>query len=310
MARGQFQILFGVIALLIFAGSVVALAYYWERVFKPDRAAVIKLETDPKKKVIVETVDPGKKEFQYAVEAIKKDDFATASSHLEKIMRFYNDSGKFYEAKRILGEINVDLLFADATGPGKSEYTVRSGDALASIASRNNTTIDYIMRANQRSGTMIHPGDKLWVSPLSFTLKVNLKAKTLTVFRIDKPAGKEIGGETAASGGAAQIAAETFFKEYPLVEVNLPPTIKVPQDTSISNKQAWQDGKQIPFSDPRYYQSHKWLSTSRPGLLVQAAPLDPETATIERKTGILLNAWDMAELYTYIRTGTTLRLDE
>jgi len=74
-------------------------------------------------------------------------------------MRYYPESAKFVEAKRILGEINLDLLISESPAPWKDKYTVKSGDpGLAAIASRHKTTVDFIMRANGAQWRSHSPG--------------------------------------------------------------------------------------------------------------------------------------------------------
>ena len=44
-------------------------------------------------------------------------------------MRYYPESAKYAQAKRVLGEINLDLLHLGGTGPGKYKYMVKNGEA-------------------------------------------------------------------------------------------------------------------------------------------------------------------------------------
>jgi len=299
MARSQFQILFGVIVFGILCGVVILLVYYWEKVLKPDQQAVKTITTE-ETQANIPPPDPGRKEFAKAMEMIEADNLTVAQFHLQRILRYYADSEKFEEAKRVLGEINADLLLSDTPAPGKVEYTVKSGDALSRIASRNATTIDYIMRANGRTGTVIHPGNKLWVTPLVFSLEANIPKKTLTAYRIEASKDSSGDGETEVQ--------EVFFKEYPIVDVNLPPTVRVPTTTSVEAKSAWVGSKVVQFTNPAYHSSSKWLNTAKRGLLIRSAPENLAAASEEEKQGILLNPSDIAELYIYIRSGTKLRL--
>ncbi len=295
MARQQqFKILIAVIIFGILAGASIITAFYWEKVLKPERMAVKELKRTSAA-LEVEAPDPGRKEFESAIELIRAGNLAAAQERLAYLMRFYPDSSKYAEARRIAGEINLDLLLSDSPAPFKVEYTVQSGDALSKIASRYQCTLDFIMRANGRTGTVIHIGDKLWVAPLVFVLEADLSARRLTVHRLSKD---------EASGGTL----ESFFKDYPILDANLPPTIRLPSSYEIEDKPAWLGTRRARFTDPRYHLAHRWLQTGKPGLVIQAIPENLEEASFEKKTGILLDPGDMKELYTYIRTGTTLRL--
>ncbi len=47
--------------------------------------------------------------------------------------------------------------------PQVTRYTVKKGDTLSAIASRNGSSVAAIQRANRISGTLIHPGQSLVV---------------------------------------------------------------------------------------------------------------------------------------------------
>lgn len=297
MARGQqLRILIGVLAAGVLGSALVGSAYYWERVVKPQRSVAQRLIERERGG---QRPDPGLKEFATALELIQSGDLFAARERLAYLMRYYSDSSKYGEAKRVLGEINVDLLISRSPAPWKTNYTVRPGDSLSRIASIHRCTLDFIIRANGLTSTSLTPGDKLWVAPLEFALRANLKARTLTLFRRIAPE------DSGAKGGG-----EEFFKEYQIVEIDLPPTVRVPYETKISDKPAWEGSKPVPFSatKPSYFTAHRWLQTSKSGLVIQAAPPDPASAPAEWKAGILLSEGDLKELYTIVRTGTPLRL--
>jgi hypothetical protein len=298
MARGQqLRILIGVVAAGVLGSALVGAAYYWEKVIKPQRNVVQRLIERERSG---DKPDPGQKEFAAALDFIRTGDFFAARERLAYLMRYYSDSAKYPEAKRVLGEINVDLLISKSPAPWKTNYTVRPGDSLSRIASIHRCTLDYIVRANGLTTINLTPGDKLWVAPLEFSLKANMKERTLTLFR----------QLTAETRGDARSTEEEFFKEYRIVEFDLPPTVRIPYETKISDKPAWEGSKPVPFSatKPAYFSAHRWLQTNKPGLVIQPVPADPVSVPAERKAGILLAEGDLKELYTIVRTGTPLRL--
>ncbi len=303
----QFTILIAVVALGILGAAIVGVAYFFEQVVKPETVA---LQTIKQQQRAPDSLpDPGAKEYEAAIEMIKAGEMVTARDRLAYLMRYYSESAKFAEAKRVLGEINLDLLLSDVPSPGKIKYVVKSGDAgLAAIASRHKTTVDYIVRANGLSSNVIHPGDEYWLSTLIFVLEAKLSKRELIVYRVESP---ELASNEPATKAAEPAVVETFFKSYPILDANLPPTVKVPSAADINDKPAWlPNGRRASFGTAGYHGAHRWLQTARPGLVIQAAPQDPESASIERKSGILLAPSDINELYTYIRTGTALRLAE
>tara|TARA_R110002096_G_scaffold147671_19_gene307756 strand:+ start:21153 stop:22082 length:930 start_codon:yes stop_codon:yes gene_type:complete len=305
-AHNQLKILSGVIALIILGGAVVLMAYYWEKVLRPEKVAIQKVEAVKVGDIVAPPPDPGLKPFEAAVQHIKAEEWEQARSQLYYLMRYYPDSSKYEESKRILGEINADLLLSSSPMPGKIQHTVRSGDYFTVLQKKYSTTIDFILRANSRTTHFVRIGDKLWVMPLYFAMDADLQNRKLTVYRVE-----EVTPEVAAVGGteaAAPEKQEVFFKEYSIVDVNLPPTVSVPYSTKVNSKPAWLGNKRASFEQAEYHLAQKWLQTSKVGVAIKAAPEDIENATEDRKMGILMSPSDMSELFTYVRVGAPLRL--
>ena len=317
MGGSQLKILLAVFALGLLGAAGVLVAYMWEKKYKPEIEAVQDLEADKQLEPTARPLpDPGKKQYAYAMEAIRNGELDEARKHLTFILKYYEDSSTFHEAKRVLGELNVDELLSPSEGPGKLEYTVKSGDALTLIARRNHTTIDYILRVNGRTSDIIRIGDKLWVTPLQFSLEANVSDKTLTVYRLMRPEGETEPNPATETGGEGDDEdaedtsnlEEVFFKEYPIQDINIPPQVSVPLTTAISAKPAWNGSKRAEFSYASYHESNRWLQTSRPGVLIQESVADQDNAAEDRKLGFLMSGPDSRELYTYIRVGTELRV--
>jgi len=74
----------------------------------------------------------------------------------------------------------------------------------------------------------------------------------------------------------AAVPIEIFFKAYPILDANLPPTIKVPSTTEHQRQAClvgeWEAGSLRFFHLPG---AHRWLQTAKPGLVLQPLPLDP-----------------------------------
>ncbi|MCF6312715.1 MAG: LysM peptidoglycan-binding domain-containing protein [Verrucomicrobiales bacterium] len=167
---------------------------------------------------------------------------------------------------------------------GKTEYVVESGDALAAIARRNKTTIDYIMRANGRVTGVIHPGDRLMVFPLQFEVVID-KSDEMVVLKLKG----------------------VFFKEYPVIQFALPPQIKVPVKTEIKDRVAWFGEKRVLFNDKNYLNSKKWLQTNRRGLIIRAFDGSDKK---EQDFGILVAPEDLEEMFVLFRVSTPIRFIE
>ena len=164
---------------------------------------------------------------------------------------------------------------------GKAEYIVKSGDALAAIARKHKTTIDYIMRANDRTSAVIHPGDRLTVYPLDFTVVIDQSEQTIRL---------ELKG--------------LFFKEYAIVALALPPQVKPPVKTTIKDRVAWFGERRVLFNDKSYLKSKKWLQTARRGLIIKGFDGSDKE---EEDFGILVAPKDLEEMFTLIRVSTPIR---
>ncbi len=289
MAR--LKLLFAFFALMVLAAGVFGAAYYWEKIARPNWEMVQTIENNTPGKSKKQPPDLGKREYLAAAELLKQGELMAARDRLYYLMEYYPESAYYSEAKRVAGEINLDLLISKLPIPAKTEYVVKSGDALTTIARKSECTIDYIMRANSRTTHLIFPGDRLTVYPLDFEVAISLKNRSVTVNRDG-----------------------SFLKEYPIVETNLPPVLKPPVTATISEKVAWDGGRPVNFTSKEYMDSAKWIRTNKIGLFIRAyePPADGGDDTEARKTpensGILVARPDMEELFTILRTGSPVSL--
>jgi hypothetical protein len=283
MAQAQLKIFAAVVSLTILAGTVVGAIYAWEKIFKPE------LETKQELKSVLGTQagksDPGKEVFTQAMELTRQNELDGAKEKLRQLIKIYRDSDRYPDARRVLGEMNMDRLFSRSPMPGKLEFTVNREAGLDLIANKNRTTIPFIRRINNLGSTVIHPGDRLIIYPLDFEMQVRPNAKQITLVHL---------GE--------------FFKDYQIREINLQPNTRLPASTYIANKQAFVGDKSIRDSDARYGMSRKWLqtasSTTRAGIIFCAPP---KKKGDESPNGIYLDESDIEELSTIIRLRTVVK---
>jgi len=229
MARAQFKILIYLVVLGLTLGSM-ALAYYiYMKVLSPEER--LREELSRIRRAELPKIDPGLKRFEAAAGLLKEGSFHEAREALFRMVQQFPESAAAPEAKRIIGEINMDELFSREPVPGKRDYIVQPGDSLALIATRQNTTMDLLIRLNGLMGATLHPGDHLTVLPVSFNLVVDASAKTVTLRRV---AGEK----------------EVFFKEYQATDLRLPAGMKLPAEMEIKGKSAMLDGRAVLSTDP------------------------------------------------------------
>mgnify|MGYP001627292194 CR=1 FL=1 len=297
MARAQFKLLVYLVVLGLTLGSM-ALAYYiYMKVLSPEER--LREELSRIRRAELPKIDPGLKRFETAAGLLKEGRFNEAREALFRIVQQFPDSAASPEAKRIIGEINMDELFSREPVPGKRDYIVQPGDSLALIATRQNTTMDLLIRLNGLMGATLHPGDHLTVLPVSFNLVVDVSAKTVTLRRV---AGEK----------------EVFFKEYQAADLRLPAGLKLPTEMEIKGKSAMLDGRAVLSTDPRYAEADKWLPGSRAGVVLRTPP-QPEPAPAPGPDGrpapppapppgIFLGREDLEEMFALVRNGSKLYL--
>ena len=292
MTRVYIRILASLFAFTVLAGTVLGVYYIYKETYLPEKQRDMEVRT-----LLTSTApkaDLGKKQFDQAMDLIRKGELDAAKRLLTEIMEVYQDSSRYQDARRVMGEMNLDRLFSRAPMPGKLEYTAVRGDSLQLIAQRFRTTLAYIKRVNHLLGSVVHPNDRLIVYPLDLSVQVDLPNKRLTVLKEGR-----------------------YFKDYDISGHHLPyPSL--PEQTSIGDKPAWINDKKIQPTDDRYASARKWLQTTgkpgRPGIVFCTPPRAelanpaPTTAPAGDSTpGIYLHESDIEELSTLVRAGASVQ---
>ncbi len=301
MAKAQFKLLIFLITVGLFAGVIATGYWIFENVMLHEHRvekdlAAMKGKDRPK-------VDPGARRFDAAIEQIKGGSITEGRDLLYKLLVQFPDSATCPEARRIIGEINMDQLFSPSYTAGKAQHIVQPGENLGRIADKYHTNIDFIIRLNAMMSTTLQPGDRLTVAPIEFNLEINAPKKRVTLRR-------KIGDK------------DYEFKFYNAQDIVLPPGTKILTEYEIGNKTAQIDGKAIPSTDPRYMDAEKWIPSTKPGLTFRLPPVPKATAVVEApagsttapalapppETGIFLDHQDLEEIFSLIRKGSKLVL--
>lgn len=228
--------------------------------------------------------EPGEKAFQRAEELLAMESMDEAEDKLKYIVSYYPAAESASEARRILGEMNVDRLLDPDWREGKKEIIVKRGDTFTRIIRQNKTTMDSLvhlsklMRADHRS---LHPGDKLTVMPLDMRLVINIRRKTLTVWRQ---------GE--------------FIKEYPLKKIAYKAK-GASRHLSIGSMMGEVDGKMYPSHMEAYRNAKKVIFLSDKSLAIRAFSVDNAD---DLQLGFFLSEADMEELPLLLRFGNDVEI--
>lgn len=294
----RFKILVFVLTVAFVAGTFLAAYWFYDTVDHPERLAEQQLQRRVQQAGKGPAPDPSAPSFQKAMETLAAGEVEPAYEQLSRLIKVYPSSPRVPEARRILGEINMDRLFSRSPMPGKRDYIVKPGDSLARIEKGSLTTIPFLKQLNNLTSLNLQPGDRLVYQPLEFELEVRVAESVLTV------------RQKAAAG-----LEPSFFKNYSLTAVALPPQFPKTLKTQIEEKAAWLGDRKILVSDPKYAFARKRMQTTgrpgRPGLLLRpdsdrTAPPAESSAPAAAVYGFFLSESDLEELSTILRVGTPL----
>jgi len=228
-------------------------------------------------------------EFQAAAKLRQEGKLVEARDALAMFIQKYPSSQHFEEAKDLLGAVNVDLLFSPVPSPEKEEYVVKKGDVIARVAQKMKSTPELIMRTNNMNNTMLHIGDKLFVSHPEFSMFIQTKQKLLVLLNHGN-----------------------FFKQYHIREVKLPPKQPPRINTKVAEVMAWKNGKRVGLGTREYATSTRWVRLAAPGYTLYAIPdaFHPGTDQPPPPVGLGLAAGDTEELSSLVNGKTPVTITD
>jgi LysM repeat protein len=212
------------------------------------------------------------------------------------------------ELRDLLGDINTQIFFSKEPSPRKTGYTVKRGDALASIARKLESSTDAIIRVNDLDSTLIRPGEKLFVPQLDFIITIDLPHDRLVVHD-----------------------SRGFFTQYPIVSAELPPARQATIQTKVTAKSFWENGKPVRPSHGARSEGTPRVDLGRTGYVLYgveedsnakaseiAVEADDKDETLDSRDvnlpprGIAMLKDDIAQIELLIRKGTpvTIILDQ
>ena len=106
-------------------------------------------------------------EFQAAAKLRQENRLTEARDALVLFLQKYPSGLHLEEAKDLLGDVNIEILFSGYRTPEKQTYIVRSGEVLAKIAAKLKTTPELIMHTNGLNNTML-----AWVRSSRFRIRI------------------------------------------------------------------------------------------------------------------------------------------
>jgi LysM repeat protein len=170
----------------------------------------------------VKYVHPNIKRLKQAQDLVREGKLNEAHEILVKALILEPKSPVTRDLRDLLGNVNTQIFFSKELSPRKTEYIVKQGDALSSIARNLDSSAEAIMRVNNLDSPLIRPGEKLLVPRLDFAITIDLPNNRLVVHD-----------------------ARGFFTQYPIVSAQLPPTRRSEVETKVAAKSFWQNGETL-----------------------------------------------------------------
>jgi tetratricopeptide (TPR) repeat protein len=193
-------------------------------------------------------------------------------------------------AERMLGEINLEILYSSELGEGDRIYAIKRGDKLETIGRQFHISPDLILRTNRiHDVKLLSVGKRLKIPKTDFSILVNKTDNTLVLL----------------NGGK-------FFKRYrvrtgkddwrtPVGEYRVLRKVKNP----VWNNP--EDGKTYPPGDPENALGSRWLAFE--GSLGIHGTIDPNSIGQYVSNGCVgLLKEDVEELYDLVPVGTPVKI--
>lgn len=213
-----------------------------------------------------------------------------AQNELMNIIENFSQSNLLDIAQKELGNVNVNLLFSPNIASGTTEYIVKEGDALFTIAQRFGTTVELIKKCNNLKSDFIKPGDKLKIITEKFSIIVD-KSKNILTLKAGERAIKVYHVGTGVSGS-------TPAGNYTITNKLINPPWHKPGIGVI------------PYGDPRNVLGTRWVGFNIAGYGIHGT-WEPETIGKQSSAGCirLLNE-DVEELFQIIQVGAEVTVVE
>lgn len=276
------KLLFWIIPPLLLAGAGSLFLWYKRDVYQRDQ----RLGADLKELRTAKPVkyDFGLEKFDKAVALLRDGKDEEARRALLEMLRTYGDSARALDAMRLIGQMNLDRLFAPEPGyPGKIQVEVGRGESLNKLAATYSSSYQYLVRVNGLTKPeAIQPNDRLWVCPLNLRALVSLKQKQLVL-----------------------MDGDLFFAVFPILEIRRPPGSKLPVQAEIGNKFGVLDGKRVQLTGEDATRAEKWIEIGKDMAIRSVA----RGSTAGPGFGIFLNEADADDLAAVLRQGNRVQIN-
>jgi LysM repeat protein len=271
------------LAVVIFGGAAF---FSYDLFVKPER----QIQQEKSGEIPVEPVpDVSLPEFQAAAKLRQEGKLFEARDALLAFLQRFPNGQHIEEAKDLLGQVDIEMLFTEYRSPDKQEYIVKSGDVLAKIAHKTKTTPELIMRTNNLTNSMLRVGQRLLISHPEFSLFIQRKMQTVILLNHGQ-----------------------FFKRYHVKTMRLSAKQAPRINTRVAEVMAWKGGKRVGSGTKEWFGSTRWIRLAQPGyfLFAVADPGRADESNQPPPPGLGLAAGDMEELSSLVNSKTAVTITD
>ena len=220
----------------------------------------------------------------------QRKDLLKTQKILKGYMKRFPDAEKNAQIAKEIEELNMKILFSSMMTEDSIFYEIKPGDTLAEIASRYNTTVELLKKANGLTTSLIMPGKQLKVYKGGFTISVD---KSKNVLFLKKKNGEIFKTYAVSTGKDYCTPTGTFTIEEKLVS---PVWYKV-------------DAVVEPNS-PEYELGSRWMGISEPGYGIHGTKDESSIGQYITSGCVRMKNEDVEELYTIVPSGTSVTIIE
>jgi LysM repeat protein len=236
--------------------------------------------------VVTPTPDPGIALLEQGKQLIAKGNIEDGKRLLISIFQTFPKSTKADEARKAIGDMNIQDFFSPQPSTDKKEYVVVRGDSIAKISAKTKAAPELIFKANGLEGLMIQPGMKFIIPSGQFSMQIFLEAQAVELLNHGQ-----------------------FFRWYKAADFRLPPNMK-PGQLKVIGKEAWSGGNRVSFGERKFIGSSRWVVLSQSGITLYSET-SPNTPNVQApRFGIQLNPEDMEELFALLPKETPVTVSK
>lgn len=210
-----------------------------------------------------------------------------AKEKYQEIMMNHPNFDQMEKVEKELESVNMEILLSNTVTPKTVIYEIQSGDSLAKIAKKYNTTIEFIKKSNHLQSDIIRVGQKLRIWTGTFNIFVDKSQNVLML-----KDGDEVLKVYKVSTGENNSTPVGQFKIIDKLE-----------DPVWFNK-----GIAVPPDSPQNVLGSRWLGFDLSGYGIHGT-VDPDKIGQQVTAGcVRMRNSDVEEIYSLVPEGTQVTI--